>query len=111
MQGKWQQERLPSANCYEELQQYGPEVEEDGIDVSDHSAIRLEDLLDQEFIFFPPPYTELEEKRNIAHYMDIRAVQPKPRMEETVNNTALHAVWSPEVECQYLQAADGEPLD
>ena len=37
--------------------------------------------------------------------------EPKPRMEETVNDTALDAIGSPEVECQYWQAADGEPLN
>ena len=37
--------------------------------------------------------------------------EPKPRMEETVNNTALDVNGSPEGECQYSQAADGEPLN
>ena len=37
--------------------------------------------------------------------------EPKPRMEETMNDTALQSIGSPEVECQYWQAADGEPLN
>ena len=84
VQGEWQQERLPrvqepqrnprSVNRDEELQRYGPEEEEDDIDVSDRSGISLEDMLDQEFEGLLPPYTELEEERDIAHNMDIHAV-------------------------------------
>ena len=72
IQGEWQQERLQrvqepqrnqrSANRYEELQRYGPEEEEDDIDVSDRSGISLEDMLDQEFEGLPPPFTQLEEE-------------------------------------------------
>ena len=36
--------------------------------------------------------------------------EPKLRMEETVNHKALDAIGSPEVECQYWQADDGELL-
>ena len=71
VQGKWQEERLPeahepqrnppSANRYEELQRYGPEEEDNDIDVSDRSGISLGDMLHQEFEGLLPPYTELEE--------------------------------------------------
>ena len=61
-------------NCYEGLQRYGPEEEEDDIDVSDRRRISLEDMLDQEFKGLPPPYTELKDERNIALDMDIHAV-------------------------------------
>ena len=84
VQGEWKQERLPrvqepqrnprSANHYEELQRYGPEEEEDDIDVSNRSGISLEDMLDQEYEGFPTSYTEFKEERDIAHDMDIHAV-------------------------------------
>ena len=80
---KWQQERLPrvqkpqrsprSANGYEELQRYGPEEEQDDIDVSDRSGISLEDMLDQEFEGLPPLYTELREEHDVTRDMDIHA--------------------------------------
>ena len=83
VQGKCQQERLPrvqepqrnprSANRSEELQRYGREEKKNDSDVSDRSGISLEDMLDQEFEGLLPPYTELEEERNIAHDMDIHA--------------------------------------
>ena len=81
---KWQQERLPEAqepqenpppaNRYEELQRYGPEGEEDDIDVSDSIGISLEDMLHQEFERLLPPYTELKDERKIAHNMALHAV-------------------------------------
>ena len=82
--GEWQQERLRRvqdpqrnprpANRYEELQRYGPEEEDDEVNVSDRSEMSLEDMLDQEFEGLLPPYTKLEEEQDIAHDMDIHAV-------------------------------------
>ena len=88
------------------MQRYGPEEKEDDIDVSDRNGMILEDLLDQEFEGLPPPYTELEEDRNIADDMTFMPLEPERRMEETVNDTVLDASASPKVECQYWQAAD-----
>ena len=99
------------ANRSEELQRYGPEEKEDDIDVSDRSGMILKDMLDQGFEGLPPPYTELEEDRNIADDMTFMPLEPERRMEETVNDTVLDAIASPKVECQYWQAADREPLN
>ena len=84
VQGKWQRERLlriqepqgnpRSANRNEELQRYRLEEEDDDIDVSDCSQVSLEDMMDQEFEGLAPPYTELEEERDMAHDMNIHAV-------------------------------------
>ena len=87
--GKWQQERLPrvedpqrntkSANRYEELPQYGPEEEEevDVEDVSKRSGISLKEMLDCHSEGLPPPYNKSEEERDIAHDINIHALETK----------------------------------
>ena len=108
VEGQWQQERLPmvqepqrnprSANCYQEFLWYGPKEEEDDIDVSDRSGISLEDMLDQEFEELTP---SLKMSATSPTTWIFLPWEPKPRMKETVNDMALNAIGSPEVECQY----------
>ena len=100
-----------SANRDEELQRYRSEEEEDDIGVSNLSGISLENMLDQEFKGLPPPYTELEEERNIAHDMDIHAVGTQAVDGKDRERYIPRRVGSPEIKCQYWQAADGEPLN
>ena len=38
-------------------------------------------------------------------------LEPKPRMDKAVDDTALDVIGSPEVQCQHWQAADGMPLN
>ena len=66
-------------------------------------------MLDQEFEGPPPLYTEFEDERGIVQDMDIHAVGTQVTYGRDREWYGPRRDW--EVEYQYWQAADGEPLN